>query len=299
MGGISMTIPPGYIRVNARRKCPVCGRADWCLIHRDGGTALCPRTLSDRSWGECGFLHVVDAGVVGGRKEAAVVKQPPPKRIDDWTPRLAQYDKNITRDQIERLAVSLRVRSTSLAGLRIGFSHQHDAFTFPMCDHQGKTIGVRLRSADGTRKLSIVGGRNGLFIPTYPQSMIDGEQEWWVVEGPTDTAAMLDWQLPTIGRPSCSAGVDMTCRFLKGKSVVIVANYDSPKTRPDGSIFYPGQEGAAVLANALATTTDSVRVIYPRRGFKDVREWKRNGATLEELLSIRDNAVPWEAPRLA
>ena len=46
--------------------------------------------------------------------------------------------------------------------------------------------------------------------------------------------------MDAIGRPSANACVDMTCEFCEGREVVILANFDEPKSRPDGSVFHPG-----------------------------------------------------------
>ena len=280
---------PGYLPCTKARRCPICGRGDWCLIANDRATVICPRTPTGavRVMGDAGFLHIIDPD---GYKRNQPTSSSPPRPIvtTNWEPVVEKYERNLTHEQLHTLAVSLRVKATSLAGLRIGFSHQYDAFTFPMYDHQGKAIGVRVRNIRGD-KWSATGSTNGLFLPTFDWSTVE---EVWVVEGPTDTAAMLDMDFYAIGRPSCSARVQMTCQFLKGKRVTIVSNYDEEKTRPDGTKFYPGQEGTAMLANALLEHSPEVRVIYPRKG-KDVRQWKQQGATAAEVRMVAACATPW------
>lgn len=281
---------PGYLPCTKARRCPICGRGDWCLIANDRATAVCPRTPQGavRMLGDAGFIHVIDQQRYDENKPGRNTPPPRPVTVTDWEPTIDKYERNLTHEQLHTLAVSLRVRATSLAGLRIGYSHQYDAFTFPMYDHAGKIIGVRVRNMQGD-KWAATGSRNGLFIPTLQWSEIG---EVWVVEGPTDTAAMLDMEFYAIGRPSCSAAVISTCQFLRSKRVTIVSNYDEAKTRPDGSKFYPGQEGTAVLANALLEQSPEVRVIYPRKG-KDVRQWKQQGATAAEVRMVADCATPW------
>ena len=47
------------------------------------------------------------------------------------------------------------------------------------------------------------GGREGLFIPRD----LDPAAGLWVVEGPTDCAALLGLGIEAVGRPSCSGGM--------------------------------------------------------------------------------------------
>lgn len=290
-------IPSGYIRVTPRNKCPICGRADWCLIHKDGATAICPRTLSDRSWGECGFLHVVDESVKAARRPALTIERPPPSLVNP-NGLIDKYQDGLDQESADELAMSLGVSLASLVALRCGWSHQYQAYTFPMYDGLRRVIGIRVRNKIG-QKWAVPGSRNGLFVPYLtPDQMIE-TKEWAVVEGPTDTAACLTLGIMAIGRPSCSAGIEYTVDLLRGKSVVIIGNYDSPKTRPDGTTFYPGQDGAAKLADELARVCKSVRVIYPRSGSKDVREWLANGLTRDELLAVKGNSPPWRVRRTA
>jgi len=283
---------PGYLPCTKARRCPICGRGDWCLIANDRVTAICPRTPQGaaRQAGDAGFVHVIDQHAYDANAVAKRHTPPPPTPVVlDWEPTVAKYERNLSADQLHSLAVKLRVRAMSLAGLRIGYSHQYDAFTFPMYDHANKIIGIRVRNIRGD-KWSATGSRNGLFVPTFDWSTIE---EVWVVEGPTDTAAMLSMDFYAIGRPACNVAVPMTCQFLRGKRVVIVSNYDEAKCRPDGSVFFPGQEGTATLADALIGTAKEVRVIYPRKG-KDVRQWKQQGATREEVMFVRDSSVLWK-----
>lgn len=275
---------PGFRSVTKRNPCPLCQRPDWCLIRHDRAAVICPRTVSARQWGEAGFFHVIDENTYRLSAPSRAPMQIPPcidaGRISEG------FELAITAEQIRTLAANLGVSAQSLCALNIGWSDRHDAFTFPMRNQLAQPIGIRLRKIDGF-KFAVSGSRNGLFIPG-----IQWGDEVWIVEGPTDCAAALTLELPAIGRPSCSAAVDMTVGFCRGKSVTIIGNYDEPKTRPDGSTFYPGQDGTAVLADALAGAAALVRVIYPRTG-KDVRQWLAAGATNEEVRAVADNAGSW------
>lgn len=286
-----MSIPTGYVRVAKSRPCPICGKPDYCLVHKDGGTALCPRTPSERQWGECGFYHVVDENARAARGPA-IEKRPAPTLLINPETTIDRYERNLTLEQLNDLGSSLGVSVQSLGGLRVGWSHQHNAYTFPMQDRPGSVIGIRVRNTTGD-KWAVTGSRNGLFIPSLTPEQFDAIDEWHIVEGPTDTAAALDMGLWTIGRPSCSAGVDMLCALMRGKKVYIVSNYDPAKQRMDGSEFHPGQDGAAVLADQMERVASWVSVIYPRRGAKDVREWIAKGGTREEIDMVKANAAAW------
>jgi hypothetical protein len=52
-----MTIRDNRHRVSRARHCPICDRADWCLISKDSGSAICPRVESPMRCGESGWLH--------------------------------------------------------------------------------------------------------------------------------------------------------------------------------------------------------------------------------------------------
>lgn len=287
-----MAIPTGYIRVNPRLKCPICGKPDYCLVHKDGATALCPRTPSPRQWGECGFYHVVDENVKVARGPV-IEKRPAPPVLINPAGMIDKYERNLTMEQLNDLSQSIGVTASSLGGLQVGWSHQHNAYTFPMQDRPGNVVGIRVRNTNGD-KWAVSGSRNALFIPSLTPQQFSDIDEWHIVEGPTDTAATLDLGLWAIGRPSCSAGVDMLCSLMHGKTVWIVSNYDSDKSRMDGSTFRPGQDGAAILADQMERVAKRVSVIYPRRGAKDVREWIAKGGTREEVEMVKANAAIWE-----
>lgn len=267
-----MPLPPGYIRVSKRRLCPICRHPDWCLISTDGTTAVCTRTPSDRKFGnkDAGYIHQLADPVVVAQP---IRKPPPSKSYIAWNTDAITHEKYLTPDQMAFCARDLGVTSHSLWRLCMGWSSAARAYTFPMSDGK-ECIGIRLRRPEGP-KFAVTGSSNGLFIPRN----LTGEGPLLIVEGPTDTAAMLDLNFDCIGRPSCSACVDMTVAYCEGRDVVIVGDYDEQKKRPDGTVYYPGQEGAEVLANALLGKARSVKLIYPPAGIKDSRAWKNAGAT--------------------
>jgi hypothetical protein len=188
------------------------------------------------------------------------------------------------------LAEALGVSSLSLQRLGACWSTEHKAFAFPMCNPGGEIIGVRLRSYSG-KKWCIPGSHNGLFISDG--QIGDQVQEIVICEGPTSTAAALDMGLFAIGRPSCSAYVAETVDICAGYNVVIIGDRDEAKTRPDGTVYHPGQDGANALAAAMVKRVRSLKLVYPLRG-KDARAWKQAGCTAAIVRSVINNALEWK-----
>jgi hypothetical protein len=190
-------------------------------------------------------------------------------------------------EALARLAAGLGVSAESLGRLGVGWSARHRAWTFPMVDVDGHVLGIRLRCPGG-KKLSVRGGREGLFIPSVtpepsPPAPLPHRGEGrllLVCEGPTDTAALLDLGFSAVGRPSCLGGVKLLVELVqrvKPADVVIVGDRDAP-----------GQRGAESLAAVLVAYCPALRIIAPPAGIKDAREWRRRGATRADVQSLVD-----------
>lgn len=138
--------------------------------------------------------------------------------------------------------------------------------------------GIRLRHEDG-RKWSVIGSKNGLFIPQVepfgPYTLL--------VEGATDCAAALTLNLHAIGRPSCMGGVDyLKDWFSRNKSVkqtVIVSDLDDP-----------GLKGAMRLQEHLPVP--SAILVCPA---KDIRTALLNGITGEMIRAMIRQLI-WKQP---
>ena len=185
--------------------------------------------------------------------------------------RLAErYRAAVNQFDLIRLAADLGVDHRTLIRLGIGWDGQ--AWTFPMRDADGRVTGIRRRLPDG-RKLSVRGGREGLFVPDdLPASGV-----LLIAEGPTDTAALLGLEFAAIGRPSCRGGVRLVCELTRGREIVVVSDNDW-----NGA----GQRGAAALASVMRVHCRSVRLIHPPDGAKDARAWVSAGATRADLLEV-------------
>ena len=154
---------------------------------------------------------------------------------------------------------------------------------FPMCDARGQVIGVRLRRDDGS-KFCITGSANGLFIPRLATG--DNDQIY-VVEGPTDCAALLSIGLQAVGRPSNSVGNDLLFDYLIRcrREIVLFRDRDTKTTAKAATINF-----ARELALGLALVRERVKVISPPRGLKDAREWVTAGATAAAVRCLARNA---------
>jgi len=146
----------------------------------------------------------------------------------------------------------------------------------------GISIGYRLRYPDG-RKLSITGSRTGLF---FPRREYDKRELLFVVEGPTDTAALLSLNIQAVGRPSNTGGHDLLLQFCRGFSKISIL-----ADRDENPIARKLTDRAAYkLAVDLSSRSGvAVKILHPIHG-KDAREWKRNGLTKQAIGSVWKNA---------
>lgn len=272
-----------FVRVSRRRPCPICGKRDWCMVAKDGGTAICPRVPegAKRYLGDAGYLHEL----VPGAAVQPYVYIPAEPEVTIDAPLMARmFSSLVTGDQVHDEAKKLGVTASSLWELDIGWSAEHRAFSFPMRDEFGTVVGIRLRRTEGF-KWAIRGSRNALFIPSgsyFPDRTL------CITEGPTDTAAALTLGLQVIGRPFCRGGTKMLVEMVKQlrAPVAIISDADGP-----------GVAGAEALADELCGVVD-VRVIRPLNG-KDLRAWLSAGVSGETVKRVIENATPWRRKEAA
>lgn len=246
------------------------------------------RVPSDHPVKKGGWIHRLDESTTPARPRPKVYGPPvEPVKIDAKAI-MAFYREQASIERLTWHAADLGLTVESLARLGIGWAPVHRAWAFPMHDESCRVIGIRLRAETG-EKWAVSGSRSGLFIPDGQV----GEQcnQIVVCEGPTDTAAMLDLGFYAIGRPACLGCEEMTLKLLWGRQVVILADNDDAKKRPDGSLWFPGREGAEKLADILAPKTKWTKIIYPR--FKDARAWLQAGATAAAVKARVNSTFPW------
>jgi hypothetical protein len=254
-----------WVWVTRHRPCPICLKPDWCTVTASGTVCCCMRVESGRRARNGGWIHVLSAHRIHFQSRRLAVSKP--SGSAELRRLAAHYHNRVKLRPLVELADRLGVSPAALMSLWIGWDHE--AWTFPMCDSKGAIVGIRRRFADG-RKLSVRGGREGLFIPSlFPEA-----DPLLICEGPTDTAALLTLAFSVIGRPSCRGGARYVCEFVRGRPVAVVADRDEP-----------GRCGAAALASLLVPVCPSVRVICPPEGMKDAREWVQAGATKDDILA--------------
>ena len=267
--------------VSKTSPCPICGRPDWCGITADGGLAICMRVAEGRICPSRNGGHVHIAAVGPRRRRpttiTSIINAKPTRQ--DLAVLARQYATAIDPAKLAKFADGLGVTVQSLRRLGIGRCVESNAWSFPMQDAAGVIVGIRLRSDTG-RKFAVTGGREGAFIPSDA-----GESSTILIcEGPSDTAALCDLGLDAIGRPSCTGGMEIIQRWIADRDparVIIVADADEP-----------GRRGAGILAVHLAVIVSDVRVIAPTPPLKDARDWKRAGATRDDILDMADRAEP-------
>lgn len=268
-----------FLPIDRRAKCPICGHnGGWCCIGKRGDAVLCGRVPSNRPVGKkgAGWLHPINTS-------APVVTVAAPKAVPtrtvarDW-PRFAAQCVAALPDQCP-LAQELGVSEASIGSLLLGWSVEHAAYTFPMRDGDGRIIGIRTRYRNGEKR-AILGSQNGLFIPRG-----EPHGEIWICEGPTDCAALLTVGVYAVGRPSNTGGHDHLVRYCQRhrqcRDVVIVADRDAKPVTENATMT-----AARELAASLKKAGKRVKLIRPRRGIKDVREWINRGANAATLRAV-------------
>jgi len=273
-----------WARVSRERHCPRCDHPDWCLIARDGSACICQRVESDKRIGDAGWLHKL-ADPVGLPTPMWTEQPPPPPQVNFG----ALHEECLANlHSGDGLHLKLGLSIDSLARMGLGWHRAHGCYTFPMMDHKRRIIGLRTRFPDG-RKACIVGSRTGLFIPLGLNA-----SELWIVEGPTDCAALLGLGFNAIGRPSNTGGhdemVSLVDEFsLNGnriKSVVILYDRDAPKSVAERATT----NGAKRLAASLVSIGRYVRMFRPPHK-KDVRQWVIDGADRRTVQYVADAAA--------
>jgi len=259
-------------RATSNNPCPICKKPDWCLIAKDKSAVICPRIVATDQDGKekyvdgSGWLHVLKETTNPKAVQSYRFELPHHNQI--MADIAKKYRKLATDKQVATLGDLLGVSAEALHALWIGYSRSKKAFTFPMFRKGYEVLGIRVRRSNGN-KFSEKGSKEGLFIP---KGFSDDSRPVLVCEGPTDTACCVDLDFRAVGRPSCLGGGKLLKELLDNEHVCILADSDGP-----------GQTGAQKLAELL-TNAKSVSVATPPT--KDLREWKNQGCTRQDLLKL-------------
>lgn len=225
------------------------------------------------------------AGWLGvGAGDVPVVRRPIERRLaipdhdDDRGDRFARlaerYRSSLRPAWLRRAAGLLGLPPESLALLGVGWADEHRATAWPMCDGDGRVIGVRLRCPRTAKKWAVTGSAAGLFVPgDIVQRATAGRL--FVCEGPTDTAALVSIGLGVVGAPAAGQGGELLARLVRrigAVEVIVVADGDGP-----------GRAGAERITAALLPACP-VRIVSPPEGVKDARAWVCGGADQTVIL---------------
>jgi hypothetical protein len=273
-------------RVNRDCHCPICDHWRWCLVSRDGLSAICARiekgSLKKVGSSGAGWLHRLgpaDARTRQGRK--LLVQPTKVSGRADLAALSEAFRRAVHPPRLKWLAHDLGLSVEGLERLRIGWCEPSKSWSFPMVDHSRNVLGIRLRAGSG-KKFSVTGGHEGLFIADG----LAGSGPLLIAEGATDTCALLDLGFDAIGRPSCRGGTRLILdlvRQWRPASVVVVADNDAGGQ---------GRDGAVDLVRRLAIVHRDARLIAPPPAIKDVRAWKRSGATAADVERVIAAAPP-------
>jgi len=266
-----------------------------CPVHQDDHPSMLVWINGDRLMFHCstGCDWKAIQSTLGISKQRvtskAIAKEPPPIVLN-VTPMLNKWLDQTSEQMVIDYGNEIGVDPRALVLLKAAWADCYQAWAFPMYDGWGKPIGIRLRNSE--RKWSVGGSKAGLFVPFE----MSNDGPLFIVEGPTDCAAVLSWGYDCIGRPSCNDGRLHIVEYLKRhrRDVVILSNFDL-KTLPNGKVIRPGQEGAERLADEIVFRCKSLKVILPADGIKDARAWLAAGGTrrdVEEMIGSRRNWRP-------
>jgi hypothetical protein len=195
--GAKMSVPQGFVRVSKHRRCPVCGKADWCLIAAESPPvrAVCQRVNSPIRFGDAGFLHAWgEAHRPDQRMIRLRIAVPAATTHDRFRTQMAEFHESVDAGELSAFACRLGVGLHSLQ--RLGIGRHRYAWAFPMSSPRGEIVGIRLRPDSGG-KICVNGSRLGLFMPQGPLT----SDEVMICEGESDAAAMLSLGFYAIGRP--------------------------------------------------------------------------------------------------
>lgn len=278
------TLKTKWLRVSRSTPCPVCESDSWCGVSTDGQVARCMRVesqqVSEGSDGSKAWLHRLDEpiAVQPPRKKEAQRKTKPEIK------RLAADAFAYGAAGREELAREWNIAPSALTALNVGYieNGNRSCWTFPCRDFNGQITGVSRRYRDG-QKFYVRGSVPGLYYAD------DWNQHGkvYIVEGPSDVAALIHCGLGAIGRPSNTGGMKFLVPILKQagiKQVTIFAENDHKlhddlkakvKEQHDPScngcqLCWPGKFGAAEAAKQLGRYKIRAVVRFPKA--KDVRE---------------------------
>jgi hypothetical protein len=262
-----------WVRVSKEHHCLICDHPDWCLVSRDGTAAICARVQEGamKQCGEAGYLHRLAKRPDTWRPEPRRVVVAP--ALADVSSLALEYHAAADREgHLDRLADELGLSPESLRRFRVGWCLRECCSTWPMSDATNRIIGITRRFPDGAKYI-VPGHKAGLYLPD--DLTVGPDATLVVCEGATDAVAGRDLGLQCIGRLSCTHGARLLVELVKARRpglLVIIGDTDEP-----------GRRGAQSLAAALLPYVPALKVIEPPAPHKDLRAWRKAGATRHDI----------------
>ena len=299
-------MPDNWVRSIAGKgpQCPICGHKGGCILSTDGEAVICIRVeegCAKRGDGTpikadkgMGWLHRLNGTQNPEPYKTNGVKpliKPQSVPYDEWQRRQEVLTSSIRPEKLELLSKELGVSVRSLNSYGVGFHIATQAWSFPMYDgtrdRKGNfnIVGMRLRGYNGF-KYAMPGSSNGIFIPNdyILPDMADPPLLLMLPEGPTDAMAARDLGFRAVGRPNALGGMTELRNLIaigQRQHIIIVADRDETKWLKDKegkptTPYWPGYEGAVALAKSISRYAQSIRIIQPPKGVKDLRQWVKD-----------------------
>lgn len=268
--------------------CPVCDSPTKGCSATDDGMHICRGDPMSAEWRRlttspdaAGFHHYRRGDDSGRPAPIPAEKKAARRKAMDWPAVAAGYAASLRPADKDDLARRLGLPVACLAAIPLlgasGANSFGSIITFPEHDGTGKVVGISERtpvdrSSGADEKKQLAGGKRGLTLPAGWDDPARTDP-LFIVEGPTDTLAMVVAGLSAIGRPGNASGerqlAELLASFPAGREIVIVGEND---LKTDGK--WPGRDGAVTVSISLASTLQrAVRVAMPPAGSKDVRAW--------------------------
>lgn len=268
-----------WVRVDLRTPCPVCGKADWCMLHIDGRKVICPRVKSGSYIKGSGYFHKLYNNGLLGTKKAAKRRS---NRMVNWFT-LAQLYMRQADATIWKLSKQLGLSVDTLSKFCVGWDGE--AYTIPCYTGFQEMNGIMRRWPDGSKKW-VTRSRNGLFIP----KMKSIEGNVFIPEGFSDAAALVELGFRAIGRPNCEVGLEGIKDFIADNPniamITVVGDND-----PDNVHGDVGQRGAERLVRELYGNKVQLGILDIPKQFKDTRQWCAQGMVDHQSIIMKVRRV--------
>lgn len=279
-----------WIRARKEFPCAICQKPDWCTYSQKFNGWCCMRAPSQKPMKNGGYWHSLTTAV----PYKALPKPEEDKPQINAAAIMEEFTAGTKSWWVDELAKLLKVSRPALDKVGVAWApgallrrhmkwYSKGAWAFPMRDGCGQMVGIRLRTNDG-QKISVTGGRNGIFIPRD-----NPQRTGYILEGPTDLAAALTLGLFGLGRPSCRGSVayiGVAINRLNIQRCVIIADND----KPDRFGEQVGAAGAQTLATELHVPV--AQMLLPTKDLRKFLEW---GGT-RQLLNTMESHLVWKQP---